>query len=153
MSIIESVDKIKKLLCNDSGVYHIDFGDRFGSETIMVCCVTVGDSERVKKILSDKFDGYYVNVMSPIWGVGNLLPEYANRIVEMSSNNKMSMVYGSAEQKILNQLYDEAISKEEKYWNSLTDAAKREFINFWIKKQRKRIPDFANCGDKFLLDR
>jgi hypothetical protein len=151
MDIRESAEKIKRMLSQDLGVYHVDFGDRFGSATISVHCVSAQDRERIKSNFPDRFDGFYVYVTSPIWGVGHLLPEYARQITEISQLNKKSNEYGSPEQKALALLYDEAMHEEEEHWAKLTEGARREFISYWIKKQRQRIEDYANCGDKFLL--
>jgi hypothetical protein len=152
MDLNEAVEKIKVNLGNDSGVYHICPGNRFGDQVIAIFCITDQDCDRIITSTFSRFEGFNIYVSSPIWGVGNLLPEYGKKILEVMKNEEKSNIYGTQEQKALETLCHETMMEEKKYWESLSEKAKKEFLNYWIRKERKRIPDFANCGDKFLIN-
>jgi hypothetical protein len=141
--------ELTKKYGNDRGVFDISLANRFGSEKAIVGCVSKEDFLRLKPIISKEFNPDLLHYWTPIWFTGSLIPELGKKLEEMIRDARY-MTGGTEEHAIYIAKRNLVIDEEEKLWNSWTETERLQFIRRWIIKQRKRIPGYANCGDKFF---
>jgi hypothetical protein len=146
----KTAERIKKLWGQDSGVFEISPANRFGEIVVVVGCISKEDRERVeRKILREKSDApFYFSY--PIWYVGGLVPGSTEKFEDMLRDPK-NVTYGTKEWEAKEAFQKELIRRDEDLWASWNEVQRRKFTSDWIKKERKRIKGYANCGDKFLL--
>lgn len=138
----------KLAYCHIGSVFHITWGDRFGEKIIHVEVISPQDESEVRKQLPDEFQGFRVYIVSPIWHTGELVPELNRQMEEM-----MNQDYYRANPKgqwEATQFGRKIVEAEKSVWTSWSDKQKRDFIRSIILERRKKIPGYANCGDKFL---
>jgi hypothetical protein len=143
------VKEIKEKHGDDLGIYDVFLADRFGSDKVVVCCVSKKDKQRLMPSILKEYKREMVYFTSPIWSIGTLIPELGKKIEQMRSNER-SHVDGTEEYIQYKEKRDFVIDEEEKLWNSWTEMQKLKFIRQWIKKKRKNEPKYAICGDKFF---
>jgi hypothetical protein len=93
--------------------------------------------------------GFHIHFTSPLWGIGGLTPENADKFEAMLQDSRYTH-YGTNENKIFEEFKKKIIAEDEQKWGMWTQQQRRNWIKEYILKTRKRIPSFANCGDKFL---
>lgn len=150
MSMEDAALDLKGQFGGDAGIYNIWYGNRFGTDVLVVECISDDDKARLKSIMPNTFKNFLVHFTSPIWGIGNLLPTYREKIkllVDMGGNY---FATGTKENEHLLALYEEARKKEQEYWTSLSGEQRKKYLADFIKEKREKKPSFANCGDKFL---
>jgi hypothetical protein len=141
-------EELKTTYCKDFGIYDIRAVKRFGEIVVAVSCISKADHIRIKQTISGRYKQQFY-FSSPIWTIGGLTPENAKLFETMLQDSRYTH-YGTNENKILEEFQNKIIVEDERKWEMWTVLQKKEWIKEYILKTRKRIPGFANCGDKFL---
>ena len=146
----KTAERIKKIWGQDPGVFEILPANRFGEIVVVIGCISKEDRERVEsKIIREKGDvTFYFS--SPIWYIGGLVPGSTEKFEDMLRDPK-NVTYGTKEWDAKEKFQKALVRRDEELWASWNEVQRRKFISDWIKKERKRIDGYANCGDKFLL--
>ena len=145
-----AANKLYKEYCNDWGVYNISKANRFGGRVISIFCISNDDRDRLDKLINDPYEGFHIHFTSPIWGIGGLNKENLKKFKEMLADPE-NVTYGTEKYNAFEKYQDEIIQEDNRIWKAMSDSQKKIWISNYIKNRRKRIPKFANCGDKFLL--
>ena len=151
--------EVKDKLCDEHGVYDISYGNRYGEEVISISCISKDECEKIKNIICDKFEGRPLNqykrdqlhFSSSIWGTGELLPQIYPDLNDFHYEEKQR-AYVSKGVLISEADFKNMQKQELEYWMSLKPEQQKDWIKNHILKWRKKIPNYANCGDKFLKD-
>lgn len=144
-----AANKLFNEYCKDWGIYDIRRANRFDERVISIACITDSDRIRLDKSIVDPYLGFHIHFTSPLWGIGGLTPENAGKFEAMLQDRRYTH-YGTNENKILEEFQEKIIAEDEQKWGMWTQPQRRNWIKEYILKTRKRIPGFANCGDKFL---
>lgn len=135
---------------NDNGVYTVEFGNRFGSDVILVGCVTADDHARIRSEVGEKYAGFEVHYVSPIWGIAGL--DSSNKAAfEAMLQDTRYMTFGTDEWKLGQEFIKKASAKDAEIWGAWSLKEKKDWLKKFILERRKIDPQYANCGDKFLL--
>jgi hypothetical protein len=140
---------IDKYRANES-IFDIRVANRFGEIVVVVSCVTEEDRLKMIDEIEDRYADVQFYFAGPIWPVGGLNPENAKKFESMLQSGEYSE-YGTPKSKELDAFGDKIIQEDKVTWANWTNEQRRKWISDYIKKTRKRIPGFANCGDKFLI--
>jgi hypothetical protein len=146
----QTAERIKKNWGQDLGVFEVESANRFGEIVVVIGCISKEDRERIERaIIREKNDvPFYFSY--PIWYIGGLVPGSTEKFVNMLRDPK-NVTYGTKEWDAKEKIQKELVLRDEGIWASWNQVQRRKFISDWIKKERKRIKGYANCGDKFLL--
>ncbi len=145
------IDRLKNKYAQDWGVLAIYSSAQLDVSEIVIEVVSDDDLNRIKFETGGKWEGIQIHFLGPIYSTGQLNPEYEKRILDLY-NDPEYFHYGFPEkQKLRSSLYTEARIDGSNLWKGMNEFDRRKFLSEYIKKKRKVIPKFANCGDKFLL--
>jgi|WetSurMetagenome_2_1015567.scaffolds.fasta_scaffold110369_3 hypothetical protein len=147
---IEALAKeIKATFGNDPGIFDVSPVQHFTDEKVDIGIVCSDDLKRLSPLILAKFEGSRIRLLSPIWRTGGLIPELLEKLENMFRDPKF-VTHGTKEHSIMRNFSKEINQKEEKIWQSWSAEQKSVFLKKWIIGHRKKDPNYANCGDKFI---
>jgi len=146
----KAAETLRNKIQDDNGVYTVEFGQRFVSDVIIVGCVTAMDKARVRRDIGESFSGHEIHYVSPIWGVAGL--DSANKeALEKMLQDPRYMTAHTPEWDQAQIFIQQATARDMEIWNSWSESEKKAWLNKFISERRSIDPQYANCGDKFLL--
>jgi hypothetical protein len=148
----KAAKEFKSLYGGNWGIVNVSPADRFGEAAISVTYVSKEDFEDLSKALPNTFKGFPIRLSGAMWGIGGLTPDSAD------TKQFLKWVFtppynvgGTQANKELDVLQKKVLAADSSVWTSWSKEQRRKFVSDWIKKERRRIDGFGNCGDKFLL--
>lgn len=150
-NIKETCQLLKDKYCQDDGVVGIWEGERFSDAVVTIECVTKEDSKRIKKEIGNIYNNTVIHFNSPIWGVGELAKDGKAR-VSFLMEDQNARIAESEEWKKRNLELQRISEEDHLVWQNMSNEDKEKWLSDYIKMKRKINPEYANCGDKFIIN-
>ena len=97
------------------------------------------------------WEGTSLHFVGPIYSTGQLNPKYEKMILGFSDDPENFSSAFPEKREVVRKVYLEAKVDGYKRWVGMNSDEQRRFLSTYIKRKRKLVPAYANCGDKFLL--
>jgi hypothetical protein len=146
----KTAERLKRIWGQDLGVFEIQPANRFGDIVVAIGCISEEERERIERAIIREPGDVRFYFQSPIWPIGGLVPGSTEKFEERLQDPR-NVTYGTKEWEETERIQRDLIRRDVELWASWSQDKRRKFISDWIKKVRKRIKGYANCGDKFLL--
>ena len=133
-------------VCEIPDVIDVSTGDRFGEKVVVISIPTSAEHDKVKSLLPAGGDEYTLHIM-PVFGLGSFTGNSKKTkevlsLVHVSPYN----IYGTPENKKLEELMKDVEAREAEVWTSMTPEEKRAAIGKEVERQRSAgRSDFGNC--------
>jgi len=133
-------------VCEISDVIDVETGSRFGEQVVVITVPTNAEYVRVAALLPTDGHEYTMHIM-PMFGLGYFTGN------STETKNVLSLahvepynIYGSPENKKLDELLKEVEEREAEAWSSMTQDEKQVAIGSEIDRQRSSgRAEFGNC--------
>lgn len=133
-------------VCEIPDVIDVSTADRFGEQVVVITIPTSAEHDSVKSMLPSEGHEYVLHIM-PLFGLGSFTGNSAEtrRVLSLVYVHPYN-VYGSPENKKLEELMKEVAVREAEAWTSMTADEKRTAVNAEVERQRSAgRAKFGNC--------
>lgn len=133
-------------VCEIPDVIDVSTGDRFGEQVVVITIPTSAEHDNVKSMLPSEGREYELHIM-PMFGLGSFTGNSTGTKTVLSLMNVYPYnVYGSPENKKLEDLMKEVETREAEIWASMTPDERRTVIETEVERRRSSgCPNFGNC--------
>ena len=133
-------------VCEIPDVIDVSAGNRFGERVVVISIPTSAEHDRVKSLLPVGEYEYSMH-MVPVFGLGSFTgnSKDTKEVLSLAYVSPYN-IYGTPENKKLEELMKDVEAREAEVWASMTPEKKRAAIEKEVDRQRSAgRPDFGNC--------
>lgn len=132
--------------CEIPDVIDVSAANRFGEQVVVISIPTSAEHDKVKSLLSANGYEYSLHI-SPVFGLGSFTgnTKQTKKVLSLMYVSPYN-IYGTPENKKLEELMADVFARETEIWASMTPGEKRDAIDKEVERQRSaKRPDFGNC--------
>lgn len=133
-------------VCEIPNVIDVSSEERFGEQVVVITIPTSSEHEKVTSMLPAEGHEYTLHIIQ-IFGLGSFTgnSEETKNVLSLSHVSPYN-VYGTPENKKLEELMKGIETREAEAWSSMTSEEKRTAIDTEVERQRSiGRHDFGNC--------
>jgi hypothetical protein len=133
-------------VCEIPDVIDVSSGDRFGQQVVVITIPTSSEHEKVKSMLPAEAHEYTLHV-KPLFGLGSFTghSEETRKVLSLAQVSPYNL-YGTPENKKLEERMKGIETREAEVWASMTSDEKRAAIDTEVERQRSTgHREFGNC--------
>lgn len=133
-------------VCEIPDVIDVSSGNRFGEQVVVISIPTSAEHDKVKSLLPVNEYEYTLHIM-PVFGLGSFTgnSKETKEVLSLAYVSPYN-IYGTPENKRLEELMKDVEAREAEVWASMTPEKKQAAIEKEVDRQRSAgRPDFGNC--------
>ncbi len=133
-------------VCEIPDVIDLSAGNRFGEQVVVISIPTSTEHDKVKSLLPAGEYEYSLHI-TPMFGMGSFTgnSKETKKVLSLAYVSPYN-IYGTPENKKLEELMKDVEAREAEIWASMTPEEKQAAIEKEVDRQRSAgRPDFGNC--------